>query len=86
MKISIHQSLVKPLFIAGVERELAIALIFLCLMLWVAGKDLISLCLAIVIWIAGTAAGRALNKKEEYWLKIYLRHIKYQAFYPAGER
>ncbi|MBF0478405.1 MAG: VirB3 family type IV secretion system protein [Candidatus Omnitrophica bacterium] len=82
----LHQSLTREVLYAGAEREIFIFACFGSLMVWFAGKDLFAFLLAVTLWTVGITTGRLLAKKDACWTKIYLRHIKLQKFYPAGEK
>lgn len=84
-KLSIHQSLVQPVLVAGAEREIAILLGVLSLMIWIAGKDVLSIVIAILVWGVGIFLARIGAKKDPQFIKVFLKHIKYQDFYPATE-
>ncbi len=84
--IPIHRALTSPILLAGAERELTIGVSFLSAIIWVAGKDIISVCMALVEWMGGNAITRSLAKHDPELSKTYLRHIRYQAFYSATEK
>lgn len=83
--IPIHPALVQPVLIAGAERELTILVGFLALMVFVAGKSFVAAGLSTLLWVAGSALGRLLARRDGQAVKVYLRHIRYRAFYPAAE-
>lgn len=84
--IEIHQSLVRPVLIAGAERELAILIGMCSVLVWIAGKDFSSFILALAIWFFGIYAARQVAKTDGQMVKIFIRHIKYQEFYSATEK
>ena len=83
--IEIHQSLVRPVLIAGAEREMAILIGICAVLVWIAGKDFSSFILALAIWFIGIFFARQAAKSDGQMVKIFMRHIKYQEFYPATE-
>jgi type IV secretion system protein VirB4 len=83
--VEIHQSLVRPVLIAGVERELAILIGISSVLIWIAGKDFMSFLLAIAIWFIGMFLAREAAKLDGQMVKVFLRHIQYQEFYQATE-
>lgn len=85
-KLPIRQSLVQPILVAGAERELTILIGFLAAITGVAGKDFVSILMAIVIWFVGIAFARVGVKNDAQRTKIFLRHIKYKDFYAATEK
>jgi len=86
VKVPLHESVTQPVLIAGGERELIIPIAFMAAITWVAGKDLLAIGLAIAIWIIGSLIAREAAKEDAQRTKIFLRHVKYQAFYPATEK
>src|SRR5271156_6552742 len=81
---AIHQSLTRPILLAGAERPLAIsnwitaaALIFDGGLHW----DTVAMgafLLTVGHWALGQEA-----KIEPQWSQVYVRHIRYQDYYPA---
>lgn len=80
------QSLTKPILILGGERENIILLACLSLSLCTAGRDVLSLILAILIWIIGVIASKLTAKIDPWATKIFLRSLSYQDFYYAREK
>ncbi len=85
IKTPIHPSLIEPVMIAGAEREVAITLACMSVMVWMAGKDLISLGLSLGIWFAGIFLARLMAKVDSQLMKKVIRHLKYQDYYPGSE-
>lgn len=84
-KVPIHQSIVEPVMIAGAERELTIVLATMACMVYMAGKDLVSLGLALGIWFVGIFFARLMAKIDAQLVKTLIRHLKHQDYYPATE-
>jgi type IV secretion system protein VirB3 len=80
------QSLTRPILLLGGERENVILLACLSLSLCTAGRDLVSLILAILIWSIGIIASRLTAKIDPWATKIFLRSLLYQDFYSAREK
>jgi type IV secretion system protein VirB3 len=79
----IYRSLHKPNLFFGAEREpvlavgvMALALTFSSFSPFVGG-------ISLLIWIIALFFLRIMAKKDAMLAKIWLRHIRYQAFYPA---
>src|SRR5258708_9589407 len=77
------QSLTKPILLLGGERENVILLACLSLGLCTAGRDLVSLILAIIIWTVGIIASKLTAKIDPWATKVFLRSLLYRDFYTA---
>lgn len=80
----IHQSLTRPILLAGAERQLAIAnwitaaaLILGCGLHWYTAA-MGTLLVTVVHWALVQAA-----KFDPQLSQVYVRHIRYQDYYPA---
>lgn len=80
------QSLTRPILLLGGERENVIFLACVSLGLCAAGKDLVSLILAILIWTIGIIASKLAAKIDPWATKVFLRSLLYRDFYNARER
>ena len=80
------QSLTKPILLLGGERENVILLACISLSLCTAGRDIVSLILAILIWIVGIVMSKLVAKIDPWATKVFLRSLIYQDFYHARER
>lgn len=80
----IRQSLVRPVLIAGAERELVIAnyTIILALILGI-GLNWITILASTFLATVGHWILVKLAEKEPELRKTYLRHISYRDYYPA---
>jgi len=81
----IHLSLTRPLLLAGAERELVLlngttiaALIFGVGLHWA------SITVAILLASVGHWGLTRAAKHDPQMSRIYVRHIRYQEYYPAG--
>jgi len=80
---AIHQSANRPVQLLGADRELVLisALIAItvafCLAAWW------GVVLSIAFWIGAVAVLRRMGKADPLLRHVYLRHIRYRAFYPA---
>ena len=86
-EVEIHQSLTRPLLLAGGERELVLmnAIIIAALILGV-GFHWLSFSLALLLATLGQYLLTKLAKHDPQLRLVYIRHIKYQAFYPANSK
>ncbi len=83
-RTTIHASLTRPLLLAGAERELVLmngtaiaALIFGVGFHWA------SVTMAIVFATVGHWALTRVAKHDPQMSRIYIRHVRYQEYYPA---
>jgi type IV secretory pathway TrbD component len=76
----------RPILLLGGERENIILLACISLSLCTAGRDFISVTLALLIWIIGIMASKLVAKIDPCATKVFLRALVYQDFYPARER
>ncbi|HLH32096.1 MAG TPA: conjugal transfer protein TrbD [Terriglobia bacterium] len=82
-EILIHPSLHRPRLILGADRELVIFLGLLSSILIFALVTWWSVILGIVLWLTGVSFLVAMGREDPLLRHVYLRHIKYRAFYPA---
>jgi type IV secretion system protein TrbD len=79
-------SLTKPILLLGGERENIIFLACLSLSLCTVGRDILSLVLAVIIWIIGIFSSKMMAKIDPWATKVFLRSLFYRDYYPARER
>ncbi len=80
----IHASLTRPLLLAGAERELVLANgTIIAALIFGVGFHWASLSLAGLLATLGHWGLRRAAMVEPQLSRIYLRHIRYQDFYPA---
>lgn len=82
----VFQSLTRPILILGGERENIILLACISMSLCTAGRDAVSLILAILIWVIGIIASKFIAKIDPWATKVFLRSLLYQEFYNAREK
>ena len=80
------QSLTRPILILGGERENIILLACVALSLCVAGRDVLSMLIAVILWSVGLILSKLTAKADPWATKIFLRSLLYQDFYAARER
>jgi type IV secretion system protein VirB3 len=80
------QSLTKPILLLGGERENVIFLACISLGLCVAGKDFLSIILAILVWTIGIIASKLSAKIDPWATKVFLKSLSYRDFYNAREK
>ena len=79
----IHPSVHRPRLILGADRELVISLgllsailVFVLLTWW-------SAIIGIALWLVGVSILVAMGREDVLLRHVYLRHVRYRAFYPA---
>ena len=82
-EITIHQSANRPNQILGADRELVLITILTAISLAFSLGTWWGFVLAIVFWIVVVAVLQRMGKADPLLRQIYLRHIRYQPFYPA---
>ena len=82
-EITIHPSVHRPRMILGGDRELVIFLGLISAILVFALVTWWSITLGILLWLAGAALLVRMGKADPLMRGVYLRHVKYQSFYPT---
>ena len=79
----IHQSLVRPILLAGAERRLAIFnWLIMAALIFGVGLHLYTLALATLMGTVGHWGLRHAAKFDPQLSEVYVRHLHYQRFYP----
>jgi type IV secretion system protein VirB3 len=79
----VHQSLVRPILLAGAERRLAILnWLFMAALIFGVGLHLYTLALATLLGTVGHWGLRQAAKFDAQLSEVYVRHLHYQRFYP----
>ena len=73
----------KPRLILGADRELVIFLGLLCSILIFVLLTWWSVIMGLILWLVGVSLLVAMGREDVLLRHVYLRHVKYQAFYPA---
>ena len=82
-QITIHPSVDRPRLILGADREMVIFVGLISAILVFALVTWWSIMLGIGLWLVGVALLVRMGKEDPQMRKVYLRHVRYQAFYPA---
>jgi type IV secretion system protein VirB3 len=82
-EIVIHQSANRPNLLLGADRELVLVVIMIAGGLAFSLATLWGIGLAVMLWIGSMAALQRMGKADPLLRHVYLRHIRYTAFYPA---
>jgi type IV secretory pathway TrbD component len=82
----LFQCFTRPMLMMGGERENIIIITCLSLMLWTAGRDVLSGALALVVFGVGFFVSKIAAKNDPWATKVYINSLQYQDFYPAREK
>jgi type IV secretion system protein VirB3 len=80
----IHRSLTRPLLLGGAERELVLVNgTLIAALVFGVGFHWVSLTIAALLATAGHWALTRAARYDAHLSRIYIRHVRYQAHYPA---
>jgi type IV secretion system protein TrbD len=83
-KIPVHPSLIRPLLLAGAERELVLVnVVVIAALIFGVGFHWLSITVAIALATAGHWLLVQAANLDPYLSRIYKRHLDYQGFYLA---
>src|SRR5579872_704693 len=82
-QIAIHPSVDRPRLILGADREMVLFIGLISAILVFALVTWWSILLGTGLWLTGVALLVRMGKADTQMRKVYLRHVRYQAFYPA---
>ena len=82
-QIAIHPSVHRPRLILGADREMVIFLGLIAAILVFALVTWWSILLGTLLWLVGVVLLVRMGKEDPLMRPVYLRHVRYQAFYPA---
>lgn len=83
-KTPLHRSLLAPVLILGVEREVVAALAGTAAILLFAPRlNLVTPSLAVLLLAVGLPALRRLARRDPWFFRTILRHVHVAGFYPA---
>ena len=85
-EIVIHQSANRPHLLLGGDRELVLFAALLSAMLVFALVTWWGILAGIALWFLAVAAFSRMGKADPLLRQVYLRHIRYQSFYPAKSK
>jgi type IV secretion system protein VirB3 len=80
---AIYQSANRPNQLLGADRELVLVTVMVCGGLAFSLASWWGVGLAVALWIGSVAALQRLGKADPLMRPVYLRHIRYAAFYPS---
>ena len=79
----IHQSANRPNLLLGGDRELVLVMVMIAGGLAFSLASWWGIGLAVALWIGSMAALQRMGKADPLLRPVYLRHIRYRAYYPA---
>jgi len=82
-EIVIHQSCNRHNLLLGCDRELVLFAALLSAMLIFALVTWWGIVSGVVLWLAAIAVLSRMGKADPMLRRVYIRHVKYQSFYPA---
>ena len=85
-EIVIHQSANRPHLLLGGDRELVLFAALMSAMLIFALVTWWGIVAGIALWIAAVAVLSRMGRFDPMLRQVYVRHVKYRAFYPAKGR
>ncbi len=85
-EIVIHQSANRPHLLLGGDRELVLFAALLSAMLTFALVTWWGIVAGIWLWLASVAVLSRMGRFDPMLRQVYVRHVRYRAFYPAKGR
>ncbi len=70
----------------GGERENIILLACVAMALCTAGRDVVALVLAVLLWSTGLIASKLMARQDPWATKVFIRSLSYRDFYHAREK
>lgn len=81
--IPIHQSLHRHHHVMGAEREIALSISLIAMLVGIGGMTWLSGFVAILFYVVGIVVARRMAKADPIMSRVWMRHIKQQLYYPA---
>ena len=82
-EVAIHESANRPNQLLGGDRELVLVALLVTVSLSFALATWWGIVLSTVLWVTAVAVLKRMGKADPQLRQVYLRHIRYRAFYPA---
>src|SRR5688572_30725382 len=79
----IYQSANRPNQLLGGDRELVLVMVMVCGGLAFSLASWWGIGLSVCLWVGSVAALQRMGKADPLMRPVYLRHIRYTAFYPS---
>ncbi len=84
--IPIHVSLIRPILLMGAERELVLTSAIIAAVLVMSLERFLFAVVGVVFWALSVAALQRAAKNDSLLSRVYMRHTRYRAYYPAQSR
>ncbi|MCL6509817.1 MAG: VirB3 family type IV secretion system protein [Anaerolineae bacterium] len=85
-RIPIHRSLNRPTLLLGGDRELVLGAGILAGMLVFSVQTWWGVLMGIAVWLAAVGAFSRMGKADPLMRPVFIRHQKYQSYFPAAAR
>jgi type IV secretion system protein VirB3 len=82
-EIAIHQSANRPNTLLGADRELVLVAVMIAFALGLSFATWWGVVVAALFWLGAVAVLQRMGKADLLLRPVYLRHIRYQPWYPA---
>jgi type IV secretion system protein VirB3 len=84
--IPVHLSLIRPILLMGAERELVLSSGIIAAVLVMSLERLVFTVTGVLFWTMSLAALQRAAKADPQFSRVYLRHVRYRAYYAAQSR
>jgi len=81
--VPVRQSLLRPILLFGGERELVLGSALISTLLIAGVMTWLAVVAGVLFWLAMLWVLTRMAKADPLFSRVYLRHIRYQAYYPA---
>jgi len=81
--VPIHQSLTRPTLLLGCDRELIISSGVVAFALVISAQQWVAFWTGLTLWVFSLFVLQLMAKADPLMRFVYLRHIRYAAYYPA---
>lgn len=85
-RVPFYRALWRRQLVLGAERELALMLTTIAVVLPLHGLNFPSFVIGGLLWTVLMPAFRWLAKRDPQFSKVYVRHLRYRSFYSARSR
>ncbi len=85
-EVMIHQSANRPNLLMGCDRELLLFSALIAAILAFSLATWWGVLTGVVFWVFAVAVLSRMAKADPLMRKVYVRHVKYQSYYPASPR
>lgn len=85
-EVLIHQSANRPNLILGGDRELVLVAIMIAFAVAFSLAAWWGVAVSAAFWVGSMAALQRMGKADPLLRHVYLRHVRYAAYYPAKSR